>query len=248
MKNGLVFPFICFMVLYLSGCSLISPKDYESVQGKHCYLSKVHFYRKGASPNTVFRLMNDMQIPKVMLLLEHKYGISVDYSEFDLFLYGKDPLKIRTEGLVSNNDFYWESVGKYSDRIEIDVLLTEVSAMHFDRDYAIAIKVENSTKVRLIGSFVGDAPVLTEIASRLNYSKKPASDDIYISKDTKEEIDLFAKFVQKKSSSEAEAEKNYVTKRGETRAKIKNSFDDLPVAERKRYIKDIRDYLDELDK
>ena len=247
MKKSLLFSFICLAVLYLSGCSLLSPKDYEGIQGEHYYLTKVHFFRKGATQASIFKLMNDMQIPKVMVLLEHKYGISVDYSEFDLFLYNKDPLKIRAEGLISDNDFFWESAGQYPNKIEIDVLLTEVSATNFDRDYSITIKTENSVKVRVRGSFVADVPAITEVASRLNYSKKPACDDIYINKSTKEEIDLFSKIAQK-SSPEAAAERNYLLKSGEVKAKVREPYDGFSPAERERYIKDMRDYLDELSK
>ena len=234
------------MVLYFSGCSLITPKDYESIKGKQYHLSKIHFFRKGATHNSIFKLMNDMQFPKIMLLLEHKYGISVDYSEFNLFLHNKDPLKIRAEGLLANNDFFWESVGKEPNRIEINVSLTETSAMNFDRDYSIVVKVEKSTKVRVRGSFAGDIPTLTEIATRLNYSKKSASDYIYINRDTKEEIDLSLELTQNRISPEAEAEKNYVSKRSEIRNKFKDFYDGLSPADRERYIKDMRDYLDEL--
>ena len=249
MKKSLIFLSICLAGLYFSGCSLISPKDYESIKGKEYHLSKIHFFRKGSTQGFVFKLMNDMQVPKIMALLEHKYGISVDHYEFDLFLYNKDPLKIRAEGLITDNDFYWESGNEYPNKIEIDVSVTETpSALVFNKDYAISIKIEKSTKVRVQGGFVGEFPAIAEIASRLNYRKKPEADDIYINKDTKEEIDLFLEFTQKGFSPEAEAERNYLLKRSEIRNKIKDSYDGLSPAERERYIKDIRECLDELTK
>ncbi|MDR3237568.1 MAG: hypothetical protein LBT84_03610 [Spirochaetia bacterium] len=239
---------LCLLPPVFSSCFTTAAKEYESIHGRHYRFQKIFFHQKGATHSSIFKAMNDIQLPKIMRLLEHKYGITVDYSEFDLFLFNKDPMKINADGLLSNVDFYWQSGAANPNSIELEVLFTEqTGGVDADKDFIVTIKAENSTKARIYGSFVSAIPSIPEIASRLGY--KRSVDEIYVNTGTNEQIDLNSKSdSQNYADMEISAEKNYIQKRMDIQSQMKEHYDSLPVKDRERYKEDIINFLNGIDK
>ena len=237
---------VCFLLSF-TGCSLISAKEYEIIQGRDYQLQKVYFIQKGATQQTILKAMHSIQVIKTMRLMEHKYNINIDCTEFDIFLLNDDATKIKAEGLLSKTEFTWESKTIFPNIIEYTVTLDSFSNPGVEtKDYSIIIKVGGKEAARINGNFLADAPTFQETAKRLNYQKKEVPGEVYTNLDTMQDIDLNAVSEKKAGDAEVRKLKEYITKQKEIQTLIKSQTETLPSEYRQKYKDDIVNYLDEV--
>lgn len=243
----ILFLIIIFSVFSFISCSITSSKKYEVIHGKNYQLYKVYFHKKGATEESVLNAMKYMQITDVMRLLEHKYGINIDYSEYAIFLANNDPSKIHADGLLSKTEFMWESPSKLPTRIEYAVFYDESRGItNVDKSYTITFFVDNKRASHISSSFSADVPAFPETANKLRYQKAAGAAALYTNMDTQESIDLDSSAAQKMQDIETKKVTDYIAKQNELKALIQSQTNTLPKEQRKQYKTDIINYLNEI--
>lgn len=236
---------IMFCALAL-GCANRYLKGYDVIHGRNFVFTKTFFYQKGANQQIIFNKLKSMEMQKVMRLLEYRYSITVDTSEFELFLYANNPSRIKASGLLSNTDFTWEAANTSQNKIEIECSIKDTNnAFYQEKDFKIFIYADGKRAATIYGNFLDEYPSMSEFAFSLGYAKEnQLAESIYIDTLNRQQINInAAQGVAAYKDPAVVAEKQYLQKTAELKAKIQEQAETLPVNQRARYRQEIIDYL-----
>ena len=101
----------------LNSC-LWSPKQWTKLEDKKFYFQKFKYNHKAQHEQNAMSFMKNFPIKEISLKLENKYGIKIDYSEFNKFTKKDDASKIKIGRFIHKESFTWNSKLKEMNRVE----------------------------------------------------------------------------------------------------------------------------------
>jgi hypothetical protein len=231
----------------LCSCGGISKKDYEAIQGRKYRFTKFYVFQSGTDEEHAMRLMKTVQADRLCRILEHKFGITVDSSEYELFIFSGDYTKITTGGLLKNLDYTWKSGSEAADSIELSIIIRDKQySADTENEFSILMRTGGENRLRITGTILKFEDSLQTMAKRLRYKRlNENSDDIYASMDTSEQVKV-AESSDRETRLSLEVAKNYTGNLEALKAESKKRMEAIPVKDRKKFRDDMVKYLDGL--
>jgi hypothetical protein len=242
-------PFALISAALLCSCGGISKKDYEAIQGRKYKFTRFYIFQSGTDQEHAMKLMKTVQADRLCRILEHKFGVSVDSSEYELFIFSGDYTKIATGGLLKNLDFTWESGSGAADSMELSIFIRDKQhSADAENEFNLLIRAGGENRLRISGTIMKFDDSLQTMAKRLRYKRlNENSDDIYASMDTGEQVRV-AESPDRETRLALEVAKNYTGNLEALKSESKKRMDAIPVKDRRKFRNDMVKYLDELVK
>ncbi len=103
---------------------LWSQKKWNSLENRTFYFNKIKYVHKGSNEKQAFYFMKNAPVGAIAKLLEKKYSIKVDTSEFTAFIKNKKPDDLFIFRLLHKEEFSWVGNKKKESKVELYYSIT----------------------------------------------------------------------------------------------------------------------------
>jgi hypothetical protein len=104
----------------VSSCTMWNERDWAALQDRSFHFQRFLFTHLGGSSEGAFAVMKHARIAELMPLVERKYGIQADMSEFAAFCAHGGPAGLSATGALMNREFFWKSAAQRGNTIEFE--------------------------------------------------------------------------------------------------------------------------------
>lgn len=111
---------ISAIAVLVSSCTMWNERDWAALQDRRFHFQRFLFTHLGGSSESAFAVMKQARIAELMPLVERKYGIQADMSEFAAFLEHGGPAGLSATGALMNSEFFWKSATPRGNSIEFE--------------------------------------------------------------------------------------------------------------------------------
>jgi hypothetical protein len=238
-----------FLLTFIISCTSFSKKDWESLQDRNFYFQKFLLVKKGINDKIAFEKMKSFPVDKMLVLLAHKYNITIDSSEYADFITSNTAPQYEDKSLVSilRSEYNWESAKKDPNNIELTYyFLLENNNFDESIKFKIVFNIQGQEKQIIFVYILKTESTIDYLAQAIGYSRlNPKSDNIYVNNETKAQVDLTkaAFLVQAKIPGKNIEEKNKILSEETIKQNIKTYISKMPVGNRKKFRDNIIKFL-----
>ena len=152
-------------------CARMTKEDYDSIRGRSFCFNGFLYHRRMIDNQKAFRYMKGFPVNRVLKIMEHRYGITIDSSAYDIFMSVNDENRLTTSGILSTLNYSWQGKTSCRDIIELEIAVNEGSEPSIEArcEFNILLKLDNSKKFTVSGSIGSMSDPLPSIAKRLGY-------------------------------------------------------------------------------
>jgi hypothetical protein len=215
MNNKAKFFFVILIIAGLFSCSSLSQKEIQNIKGQNFYFQKINYTDRYTEKETIYEIFHKFPFEKITKLIDNKYGIVSDTSEFANFKSSNDDSKIKIKGLyVLTLAYTWESPSKNDNHIEFDVTVKKhgenevVKSLDEIKFCSFLVTKEKKSTISDITVFTNDIfAIFPDIAKSLGYERLNKNSEIYVNTKDKSQVDLSVAYTGIKTDKSAEDSK-----------------------------------------
>ncbi len=159
-KNRTISAIFITLLLLLS-CTVWNARKWEELRERDFVFTQFKYSNLSAGKSRALYAMREFPLRPVLESLRKKYAITIDSTEFELFLSRGDPARIREEGILMTNSYVWDASEKKDRRAEIEIKVNYGDDMRV-MNYSYQVVLKTGSSVRAI--YFDNVPKYEDIA------------------------------------------------------------------------------------
>ncbi len=168
LQNGRIRSLALAAVCAVLSCTTWSSSQWRELENKTFYFNKFSYYIKGGDRKTAFDFMKTFPVKDMFLLIEKKYSISVDMSEFSGFLDGRKEDEIKVFGVILPERFTWESGLRHQQTIDFEYENRFIEdTTDVERRFSLTLKTAGKIRATVTGTVPDMNGVIKNLSARL---------------------------------------------------------------------------------
>jgi hypothetical protein len=164
---------IILSLILVSSCTTWSKKDWDELIDRTFYFQKFKYTYKGSSREHSYYFMKEFPMKEMLGLIEKKYNIKIDTTEYDKFLLdGNFQKEVKSvSGTFLDNDFTWEA--KTKQRYEIWFEYMTLFSNEGDKSLTFELEIITNKKTRkyFFGNIFDKKNVIEKLTKKLEDDK-----------------------------------------------------------------------------
>ncbi len=111
----------CLCACIMVSCTIWSRRDWERIENKKFVMSSFVYINRAAERESAFEFIKSFPVADIVSVLQEKFGITVDTSEFDSFFANEKNFRaLQVSGILFRERFAWTALKPVLQSVEIE--------------------------------------------------------------------------------------------------------------------------------